>query len=160
VYVDDILNCSTSSEWITSFKSAMATKFDIKDLGPCKWLLGMTIERNIYEHTLTIHQGTYIRELLRRFGMADCKPATIPTSANDPRESPLMEPADSTHYRSIVGALLYASVATRPDIAETVNKLCRFMSNPTFASMEDAKTCLRYLQRTTNRGITFGGEKP
>jgi histone deacetylase 1/2 len=159
VYVDEILICSTSSEWITTFKSALATKFYIKDLGPCKWLLGMTIERNIPKHTLTIHQGTYIRELLRRFGMADCKHATTPTSANDTRESPLMEATDSTHYRSVVGALLYPSVATRPYITETVSRLCRFMSNPTVAHMEDAKTCLRYLQRTANRGINFGGEE-
>jgi hypothetical protein len=67
-----------------------------------------------------------------------------------------MEAKDSTHYRSVVGALLYALVATRPYITETVNILCRFMSNPTVAHMEDAKTCLRYLQRTANQGITFG----
>jgi hypothetical protein len=159
VYVDDILICSTSSEWITTFKLALATKFDIKDLGPCEWLLGMTIERNIHEHTLTIHQGTYIRELMRRFGMADCKPATTPTPTNDPRASPLMEAKDSTHYGSVAGALLYASVATRPDITETFNRLCTFMSNRTVAHMEDAKTYLRYLQRTANTGITFGGEE-
>jgi hypothetical protein len=99
----------------------------------------MTIERNLTDHTLTIHQASYIRELLRRFGMADCKLAAIPTSANDPRHSPLVVDKNSTLYRSVVGALLYVSVATRPDITETVNKLCRFMSKPTLAHMEDAQ---------------------
>jgi hypothetical protein len=159
VYVDDILICSTSPEWISEFKTTLGNQFDIKDLGPCKWLLGMTIERNLTDNTLTIHQASYIRELLQRFGMADCKHAATPTSANDPRESPLLDDKTSTLYRSVVGALLYAPVATRPTITETVNRLCIFMSKPTFAHMEDAKTCLRYLQRTTTRGITFGGEE-
>jgi hypothetical protein len=137
----------------------MANKLDMKDLGPCKWLLGMTIERNIYEHTLTIHQGTYIRELLRRFGMADCKHATTPTLASDPRESSHMDNTEYTHNRSVVGALLCAAVATRPDITKTIKRLCIFMLNPPKAHMEDTKTCLMYLQRTTNICITFGGEK-
>jgi adenine C2-methylase RlmN of 23S rRNA A2503 and tRNA A37 len=51
----------------------------------------MAIERNIHFHTLTIHQKTYIRELLRRFVMADRKPATTPTSANDTQKSSFMD---------------------------------------------------------------------
>jgi hypothetical protein len=144
-YVDDILINITSSEWITAFKSALANRFDIKAMGPWKWLLGKTIERNIHEHTLTIYQGTYIRELMRRFGMADFKPSTTSTSANDPRESTLMDNTYSTHYRCVVGALLYASIATRPDIIETVNIMYILMSNPTLAHMKNAKTCRRYL---------------
>jgi hypothetical protein len=45
----------------------------------------------------------------------------------------------ATHYRSLAGALLYASVATRPAITEPVNRLCRFMTKPKAARMEDAK---------------------
>jgi histone deacetylase 1/2 len=33
---------------------------------------------------------------------------------------------DSTHYRSIVGALHYITL-TRPDIAFSVNKVCQFL---------------------------------
>jgi hypothetical protein len=55
--------------------------------------------------------------------------------------------------------MLYASVATRPDITETVMRMCRFMSKPTVAHMDDAKTCLRCLHCTDTRGITFGGEE-
>jgi hypothetical protein len=57
-----------------------------------------------------------------------------------------MDSTDSTHYRSVVKALLYAPVATRPHTTETLNRMYTFMSNPTAAHMEDAKTCLGYLQ--------------
>jgi hypothetical protein len=69
----------------------MAVQFDVKDLGPCKWLLGTTIHRDEPNRNLTIHEGTYIRELLRRFGMGDCKPALMPKSTNDPSSSALLD---------------------------------------------------------------------
>ena len=34
-------------------------------------------------------------------------------------------------YQSLVGALLYCSVNTRPDVAFSVGYLCRAMSKPT-----------------------------
>jgi hypothetical protein len=105
----------------------------------------MTIKRNKRKHTLTLHQGTYIREFLRHFDMRDCKHAATPTSTNGPREFPLimMDNTYSTHYRSVTGALLYALVATRQDNIEIVNRLCKFISNPSATHMEDAKTRLR-----------------
>jgi hypothetical protein len=41
----------------------------------------MTIERNLTDHTLIIHQASYIHELLQRFGMSDCNRAATPTLA-------------------------------------------------------------------------------
>lgn len=58
---------------------------------------------------------------------------------------------------SLVGGLLYASTATRHDITEVVNRMCRAMSQPRRAHMEDAKHVLRYLKKHPKRGITFGG---
>mmetsp|Transcript_45029 Transcript_45029/g.112803 ORF Transcript_45029/g.112803 Transcript_45029/m.112803 type:complete len:87 (-) Transcript_45029:144-404(-) len=34
--------------WIADFKSALGATFDIKDLGTCRWLLGMAVERNLW----------------------------------------------------------------------------------------------------------------
>ena len=34
------------------------------------------------------------------------------------------------NYRSIIGALLYVSCCTRPDITYAVNKLAKFSNNP------------------------------
>jgi hypothetical protein len=69
VYINGILMYITSSAWITSLKGALAGHFDIKDLGPCKWPLSMTILRDIGSNKLTTRQDTYIRELLRRLVM-------------------------------------------------------------------------------------------
>ena len=41
-------------------------------------------------------------------------------------------------YQSLVGALLYCSVNTRPDVAFAVGYLCRAMSKPTPELYDDA----------------------
>jgi hypothetical protein len=56
-----------------------------------------------------------------------------------------------------VGSLLYLSVCTRPDISQAVGALARYMSCPTSAHYEAAKTVLRYIAGTPDYGITFGG---
>eukprot|EP00873_Tetraselmis_striata_P042814 jgi/Tetstr1/463078/TSEL_008013.t1 len=155
IYVDDILICSNCTTWVVQFKRNLADEFDIKDLGACTWILGMKVERDRDAGTIKIHQGKYVTDLLERFNMTDCNPAGIPSVGNDARGSPALD--DPSIFRSLIGGLMYASTATRPDITEAVNRLCRAMSAPTRAHMEDAKHVLRYLKKYPDRGITFGG---
>ena len=53
---------------------------------------------------------------------------------------------------------MYAAVATRPDICETVGRLCRSMKSPTTADMKKAIRCVRYLKGTSYLGIQFSRE--
>eukprot|EP00873_Tetraselmis_striata_P039364 jgi/Tetstr1/459628/TSEL_004984.t1 len=62
-------------------------------------------------------------------------------------------------YQALVGSLLYAMVATRPDIAEAVSKLCRVMAKPEERHWQAAKRVLRYLKGTKTLGLTFSGGK-
>ena len=55
--------------------------------------------------------------------------------------------------QSLVGALLYASTYTRPDIAYAVGMLCRAMSRPTAPLYDAALRILRYLVR--HRGLRY-----
>ena len=52
---------------------------------------------------------------------------------------------DLTLYRSIVGALQYATL-TRPKINFVVNKVCQFMASPMDSQWEVVKRILRYLK--------------
>uniref|UniRef100_A0A2N9FNP9 Uncharacterized protein n=1 Tax=Fagus sylvatica TaxID=28930 RepID=A0A2N9FNP9_FAGSY len=62
--------------------------------------------------------------------------------------------SDPTPYRSLVGALQYATF-TRPDITFAVNRVCQFMHKPSPAHFVAAKRILRYLKGTLDRGILF-----
>eukprot|EP00965_Chrysotila_dentata_P158156 5225327-Pleurochrysis_carterae.AAC.1 len=58
-------------------------------------------------------------------------------------------------YQSLVGALLYCSTQTRPDVAFAVGMLCRAMSCPTPELLEAARRVLMYLSHHRSIGLTF-----
>ena len=62
---------------------------------------------------------------------------------------------DTTRYQSIVGKLMYAMIATRPDLAFAVSTLGRFNAAPNATHLEAAKKTLRYLRKTSNVGLVF-----
>ena len=134
IYVDDVLIFSSDPAWTRQFLAAFAVAFDIKDLGSPVRVLGMTVVRDLAKRTLLIHQGPYIRDLLSRFHQVDCKITDYPSPVNlaAPGTAPA-SPEEHSQYRSIVGALLFLSVLTRPDITEAVTRLCRYMHAPTAA---------------------------
>ncbi|GAQ93219.1 hypothetical protein KFL_013680020 [Klebsormidium nitens] len=55
-----------------------------------------------------------------------------------------------------VGSLLDLSVCTRPDIAQAVGALARYMAGPTKAHWRAALGGVRYLTGTAEDGVTFG----
>ncbi len=60
-------------------------------------------------------------------------------------------------YQRKVGSILYAAVITRLDIAFAISRLARFNTNPSEAHHRAANRVLRYLQRTKDLGLRFGG---
>ncbi|KAL1194905.1 Retrovirus-related Pol polyprotein from transposon TNT 1-94 [Cardamine amara subsp. amara] len=61
-------------------------------------------------------------------------------------------------YASAVGCLMYAMVCTRPDLAQAVSQVNKYMSNPGRQHWEAVKWILRYLRGKTNYGLMFGDE--
>ena len=55
-----------------------------------------------------------------------------------------------TPYASACGGLMYAMVATRPDIAYAMGVVSQYMSNPGKKYWEAIKSILKYLSGTTN----------
>ena len=78
LYVDDMLIASTNKQEIERLKHQLKTKFEIKDLGEAKKILGMQIFRNKKKKRMFISQGNYIKKVLERFSMIDAKSATTP----------------------------------------------------------------------------------
>ena len=58
-------------------------------------------------------------------------------------------------YRRLLGALLFCSVVSRPDIAYAVGMLSRVMSCPTREALFAAGRVLTYLVQTKEYGLTF-----
>ena len=66
--------------------------------------------------------------------------------------------SDPTLYRSVVGALQYATI-TRPEISFSVNKVCLFMSNPSEQHWQAVKRILRYLNGSITLGLRLQASK-
>ena len=59
-------------------------------------------------------------------------------------------------YILIIGRLLYLSVCTRPDIAQAVGALSKYMQEPPTLHWQAAKGLLRYVAPTNEHGIVDG----
>ena len=59
-------------------------------------------------------------------------------------------------YASCVGCLMYAMIATHPNIAFAVGVVSRYMSNPRKKHWEAVKGILRYLSGTKDMCLCFG----
>jgi hypothetical protein len=81
--------------------------------------------------------------------------------------SRLESPSDTTEaahmekvlYHEVIGSLMYASVATRPDITHAVSALSRFLDNPGSTHWEAIKRVFRYLAGTRTFALTYSRDK-
>src|SRR5438046_10304293 len=64
---------------------------------------------------------------------------------------------DLHDYQSMVGSQMYAMLATRPDLAQSIQQISQFAQKPTTIHEKAAKQGLRYLKGTVNEGITYNG---
>lgn len=159
VYVDDILIFTPSLVAAGRVRDSIRDKFDMRDLGSASFFLGMELERNRHDNTIKISQPRMTTELIKKYGMDDAKPKSVPMSPAIKlvKTEPNDEAATNFPYRELIGSLLYLSVCTRPDIAFAVGALARHMSKPSSEHWAAAKDVLRYLSSTERFGITFGG---
>eukprot|EP00873_Tetraselmis_striata_P010327 jgi/Tetstr1/430591/TSEL_020388.t1 len=159
VYVDDMIFAFKDAVWAADFKTALGARFDIKDLGVCAWALGMAVEQDWDNATLKVHQAKYIDDMVHKFNLADAYAVSTPAEVGADVPGSNKALAAEMPYQALVGSLLYAMVATRPDIAEAVSKLCRVMAKPEERHWQAAKRVLRYLTGTKTLGLTFSGGK-
>lgn len=156
LYVDDILIISDNENEIINTKSFLRYEFEMEDMGEVKRFLGMDIKR-MANGDYTINQRDYVRKILKRFGMHNCKPSKTPFSPGTKLQAFDGEASaeDRTTYQQIVGSLMYAATSTRPDIAFHVSTLSRFNNNPGPEHFHAAKNVMKYLKGTEDYGLTF-----
>ena len=153
LYVDDIILTGSNPDAITALITALASAFELKDLGRLTYFLSLQID---YRTTgLFVHQTKYATDILTRHNMITAKPCSspfVPLSQTSSNDSPLL--LDPYAFRSLVGALQYLTF-TRPDLSYAVNSLCQHMHRPTEAHLIAAKRVLRYVSGTISHGILF-----
>ena len=156
ISVDDILVIGRDVETVKSVKHELMPVFAIRGLGQVTNFLGVHFEHQ--NHGLLMNQIGYTKEIIKRFGMEDSRPVSTPMIRNGtkvPKTSGESNPSRFGKFKEVIGALLYLSTRTRPDIAAAVGYLARDSSSPNEASWMGFKRILRYLRGSTDFGIFF-----
>ncbi|KAM1762795.1 hypothetical protein ACFX12_005393 [Malus domestica] len=153
LYVDDIIITGSAHSAIQQVIDALTSEFDIKDLGPLHFFLGIQISQT--PNGLFLSQQKYIQELLVKTEMHDSKACDTPCLPYNRLLKDDGEPyPNPSLYRSVVGALQYLTF-TRPDIAFSVHQVSQFMQNPMASHFTAVKRILRYLKGTVDVGLTY-----
>jgi hypothetical protein len=158
-YVDDLLIFGKDLPEIQTFKTQISNILKVKDLGPCHHFLGLRIERDRSKHTLSLVQDAYISKLLKAYNFNNSTPSGTPL--NDGAVQDLLPNPDTAtpeqinNYQQAIGALLYLSTQTRPDLSFTLSFLARFSSNPSSTHWKHLTRVFRYLAATKNLKLTF-----
>jgi len=150
VYVDDIIITGNSKLAIKNLVHQLNSEFSLKDLGILDYFLGIEVHHSP-SGSLLLSQTKYIKDLLQKANMINANSMPSPM-ASSTKLSKFGSVSDPTFFRSIVGALQYATI-TRPEISYSVNIVCQFLSNPLEDHWKAVKRILRYLQGTLHHGL-------
>ncbi|KAJ9560030.1 hypothetical protein OSB04_005190 [Centaurea solstitialis] len=164
LYVDDILLIGNDVPTLQSVKSWLSKCFQMKDLGEAAYILGIKIYRNRSRRLIGLSQSTYIDKILQKFRMDESKKGFIPmqhgivlSKTQCPVSSQDQDKMKSVPYASAIGSIMYAMLCTRPDVAYSVSVTSRYQQNPGEPHWVAVKNILKYLRRTKEMFLVFGG---
>ena len=106
VYMDEIIFGNDDDRLSQKFTTNMQSEFEMSLLGELNFFLGLQISQ--LDGGRFISQTKYIKEMLKNFGMEDCKLVITPMQTNCKlSKDDKSKDAYQILYRSIIGSLIY-----------------------------------------------------
>ncbi|KAK4348218.1 hypothetical protein RND71_034557 [Anisodus tanguticus] len=140
VYVDDLILTRDYEEEILRTKENLSVRFQMKELGQLNHFIGLKVDRS--EEGICLHQQKYSKDLVKKFGMFNCKPISTPLEPNAKmcaREGNDLK--NATMYRQLVGILIYLTL-TRLDISYAIGVMSRYIQNSKRSHLEAVRRIL------------------
>ena len=155
VHVDDLILLTETEQEMVELKASLAARFKMKDMGKLHYCLGVNIKT--MDGVLQMSQEQYINKILHKYKLQDCKPVSTPMDVNVKlvKDDGYSKAVDPVEYQLMVGSLIYAAIATRPDIAQAVGTLAKFNSSPNEAHLTAVKRVFRYLKGTVKLHLQY-----
>ncbi|KAK9003803.1 hypothetical protein V6N11_018699 [Hibiscus sabdariffa] len=145
LYVDDILIIGNDIPTLQSVKAWLSSCFFMKDLGEAAYILGVKIYRDRSRRLLGLSQSTYIDKVLKRFNMEASKKGFLPMD---------------TWHISFEGNVSFNFTRERENES---NSICFGYwidhANPGEGHWVAVKNILKYLRRTKDVFLVYGGEE-
>lgn len=157
VYVDDVLLFGLGED-VERVSKRLSEIFTVTDLGRCSHFLGVKVDyRN---DGVFMSQSAYVHKIIETANMSNAKftKNPLPLSHTLYEEVIDVSPSEAAEmeeipFRKVLGALLFLSTRTRPDISTAVSMIAKFQSNPRPIHWKMLKNVVRYLIGTTEYGI-------
>ena len=166
LYVDDILLIGNDIPALQSVKIWLGNNFSMKDLGEATYILGIKIYRDRSRRLLGLSQSTYIDKVLKRFSMQESKKGFLPMShgislskGDCPSTEIERQHMSKIPYTSAIGSIMYAMLCTRLDVSYALSMTSRYQSDPGERHWITVKNILKYLRRTKDTFLIYGGEE-
>ena len=133
------------------------------DLGEIHYMLKVEVRRNRSERLISLSQERYIESILEKYGGAKLRVRSVPLSPHvtlTPEATLKGEEvfAQPYPYRNVVGSLQYLVRGSRPDIANAVRELSKFLTRYNKSHWEAALGLLGYLKGTKDYGLVYDGK--
>jgi len=163
LYIHDIpmLYSEDATKAAIEVKARLSEKYKITILCPACQFLGIEIHReeNGTGTGISLGQMAFINTILKQFNMQNAHGASTPMDPNvkldlaEDRGENALE--DIKGYQAIVGSLMYAAIATWPDISFAVAALCGYNSCPFTSHLTATNRVLQYFKSTTDFRLHF-----
>jgi hypothetical protein len=152
LYVDDILIIGNDIGMLNDVKNYLNKSFSMKDLGQAAYILGIKIYRDRQRRLIGLCQSTYLDKVVKRFRMDKAKKGSLPMLSGK-----ILSEAQCP--ASAIGSVMYAMLCTRPDMSNALSLTSRCQSDPGVEHWTAVKNILKYLNRTKEMFLVYGGEE-
>nr|GEU74650.1 hypothetical protein [Tanacetum cinerariifolium] len=127
-----------------------------------KFVLSQEFSKGTVDPTLFIRRqgkdilmSKYALESLKKYGMESSNPVDTPmVEKSKLDEDPQEKAIDPTHYRGMVGTLMYLT-ASKPYLTFVVCMSARYQAKPTEKHLHAVKRIIKYLRGTINKGLWY-----
>jgi hypothetical protein len=157
LYVDDMLVFGTDDAALAAFKLDVEGAYEVNNFDEMNYFLGLELQWSAAGDEVRLCRNKYASTILERFGMNKCH--SSPTTMEKNYRNQLYAVQDLCEFkpRPALGALLYLSVLTRPDLSAAVRLLAHERERLTAAVENGVARVFRYLNGTCDRGLVFKG---
>ncbi|TPX30907.1 DNA-directed DNA polymerase [Synchytrium endobioticum] len=158
LYVDDILIASRSRSSMERVKEMLRAIVRLKDLGPVKTFIGIEVNRDRSKRVIGLGQSRYIENINSKFPFHDNNYRLDITSEIHPDSgSNYLSPSMKKQYQGAIGAIMWITNNTRPDVAARVGIKAQMVASPTLDDWFDLMKLGRELFETQDEVLETRG---
>jgi hypothetical protein len=133
----------------------MTNWFQLHDLGSVSFYHCMIIECNWEDHTIDLHQQSYIGTMLVLFQIEESRTVATPLAMMVDRRKPVKKACDLTIYQLMMATLMNTVTATRPNITSAVGDLSCYNHDPSNQHIVALKRLFQYFNSMKDWQLRF-----